>query len=89
MGGQYCNHQLTLIAIKRFENQDIVSPDERERVFGQNDHVRIYGKDYKDKLEKAGFVVKVDNYVQELGDSAIRRYGLMRDEGIYFCSKPK
>jgi SAM-dependent methyltransferase len=74
---------------KTFEDPSIVSPDERERFFGQNDHVRIYGRDYKDRLEKAGFVVKVDDYVQQLGDSAIKKYGLMRDEKIHFCSKPK
>jgi len=74
---------------KTFEDPSIVSPDERERLFGQNDHVRIYGIDYKYRLEKAGFLVKVDNYVQELGESAIEKYGLLRDEEIYFCTKPK
>ena len=73
---------------KTFEDQTIISPDERERVFEQNDHVRIYGRDYKDRLEKAGFVVKVDNYVEELGERAIKKFGLMRDENIYFCTKP-
>ena len=74
---------------KTFEDLTIVSPDERERVFGQNDHVRIYGIDYKGRLEKAGFLVKVDNYVEELGESAIKKFGLTRDEKIYFCTKPK
>ncbi|MFH1564517.1 MAG: methyltransferase domain-containing protein [bacterium] len=74
---------------KSFENPNIVSPKERERVFGQSDHVRIYGKDYKDRLEKAGFAVKLDNYAMELGDDAIKKYGLMKDEIIYFCAKSK
>jgi len=74
---------------KTFEDPTIVSPDERERVFGQNDHVRIYGRDYNDRLEKAGFVVKVDHYVEELGEAAIKKFGLLRDEKIYFCTKPK
>jgi SAM-dependent methyltransferase len=74
---------------KTFEDPTIVSPDERERVFGQNDHVRIYGRDYNDRLEKAGFLVKVDNYVEELGEAAIKKFALLRDEKIYFCTKPK
>jgi len=70
-----------------FEDPTIIAPDARERAFGQNDHVRIYGKDYKDRLERAGFMVRIDDYVEELEESAIRRYGLMRDEKIYLCTK--
>lgn len=72
-----------------FEDPNVVSPEERERVFGQRDHVRIYGQDYKNRLERAGFTVKLDNYSRELGDNIIKKYGLMKDETIYFCSKPK
>lgn len=74
---------------KTFEDPDIVSPEDRERFYGQKDHVRIYGCDYKDRIEKPGFVVKVDSYVRELGGDMIRRHGLMEDEDIYFCTKPK
>ena len=74
---------------KTFEDPNIVSPNQRERVFGQKDHVRIYGRDYKDRLEKAGFTVKPDNYSRELGNNIIKKYGLMKDETIYFCTKPK
>lgn len=73
---------------KTFEDPKVVSPEERQRVFGQEDHVRIYGSDYKDRLEKAGFVVKVDNYVQQLEDSVVRKYSLRRSDKIHICSKP-
>jgi len=43
---------------------------------------------YKNRLEQAGFSVKVDDYVTQLSDDVIRKYGLMKDENIYFCSKP-
>lgn len=74
---------------KTFEDPNIVLPEERERVFGQKDHVRIYGQDYKDRLERTGFTVKLDNYTGELGDNIIKKYGLMKDETICFCTKPK
>jgi len=74
---------------KSFEDPKIVSPNERERIFGQKDHVRIYGKDYKDRLERAGFIVNPDNYIGEVGDDKKKRYGLMEDEIIYFCAKLK
>lgn len=71
-----------------FEDPSIVTPEDRERSFGQWDHVRIYGADVRDRLEGAGFDVKVDGYVRELGRSKIRRYGLLENHDIYFCTKP-
>jgi SAM-dependent methyltransferase len=43
---------------KTFEDPTIVDPKERERLFGQDDHVRRYGPDYVDRLHEAGFHVK-------------------------------
>jgi predicted SAM-dependent methyltransferase len=80
------------IDIKReitFEDPTVTSREDRARLFGQSDHVRIYGLDYKKRLENAGFIVKVDTYVKELGEDIIQKYGLMWDEDIYFCIKPK
>lgn len=36
----------------------VVEPVDRERVFGQFDHVRIYGQDYPDRLRDNGFTVQ-------------------------------
>jgi predicted SAM-dependent methyltransferase len=71
-----------------YEDPAVTSPEECERVFGQRDHVRIYGEDYVERLRQAGFEVKVDRFVDELGPAAIRRYSLRTDESIYFCTKP-
>ena len=70
-----------------FEDPKIVSPDDREKAFGQSDHVRIYGCDYKDRLEAAGLIVKIDNYVTTLGINMVKKYGLQENEDIYFCTK--
>lgn len=72
---------------KTFEDFSITSPEERKKVFGQSDHVRIYGLDYIDRLKNAGFVVKVDNYINQLDDDEINKYLLDRDEDLYFCTK--
>ena len=72
-----------------FEDPGLSSPEERERIFGQKDHVRIYGRDYEDRLKEAGFIVNLDWYVKELDEELINRYGIRRDEVIYFCVKPK
>ncbi len=46
------------------------------------------GESLSQRVVQAGFSVKVDDYVTQLSDDVIRKYGLMKDENIYFCSKP-
>lgn len=70
-----------------FEDNTIKSPEDRERTFGRYDHVRIYGKDYKNRLKKAGFEVKVDrDFVKEL-EGKVEEYGLGGEKEIYLCKK--
>jgi SAM-dependent methyltransferase len=70
-----------------FEDFNVVLPQDRERLFGQSDHVRIYGLDYKERLLNAGFSVKIDGFLQNLKPSKAQRYGLPIYEDIYFCRK--
>lgn len=52
------------------EDASAASPEARERLFGQNDHVRLYGCDYPDRLARAGFSVELwDGHVRAGGDS--------------------
>lgn len=71
-----------------FEDASIISPKDREIYFGKDDHVRVYGPDYKDRLETAGFTVKVENYIKELGIDFAKEYCLPERDDIYFCTKP-
>lgn len=71
-----------------FEDPTITAPREREKWYGQDDHVRLYGKDYPDRLRQAGFEVKEDDFVCHLGEDAIKKYALPPNEIIYFCRKP-
>lgn len=68
-----------------YEDSSITSPEDRLRVFGQDDHVRIYGTDYVTRLEESGFHVNVDAFVQEHTTADLQRFGLMADEDVYFC----
>tara|TARA_B100000003_G_scaffold201266_1_gene209131 strand:- start:214 stop:975 length:762 start_codon:yes stop_codon:yes gene_type:complete len=47
---------------KTFEDFKVTSPKEREITFGQHDHVRIYGKDYVNRLESCGFSVEISKF---------------------------
>lgn len=71
-----------------FEDATMITPEQRKKAFGQSDHVRIYGRDYVDRLRQAGFEVKVDPYPKRLTNREVFRFGLNLDEEIYFCSKP-
>jgi SAM-dependent methyltransferase len=71
-----------------FEDPSIVDPRERQRAFGQFDHVRIYGRDYLERLEEAGFAVIVDDFVQRLSVGLVERYGLDGREVIFLGRKP-
>lgn len=71
-----------------FEDPSVTSPKERERLFGQWDHVRRYGPDYRDRLQEAGFEISVDPYVRELPAKTAERFGLDASEDVYFCRAP-
>lgn len=70
-----------------FEDFSITSAKDRERVFGQKDHVRCYGIDYKDRLKNAGFTVFEDDYIKSFSQEDLFKYGLMQSELIYYCKK--
>lgn len=70
-----------------YEDASITSPAEREKAFLQSDHLRLYGMDYHERLEKAGFKVTIDRFVQEIDAHKRVRYALPEQEIIYFCQK--
>jgi SAM-dependent methyltransferase len=69
---------------RSFEDASITGPRERERAFGQHDHVRVYGRDYWQRLEEAGFDVEPCALAREIGEAGRQRYGL-RNEVIGLC----
>lgn len=73
---------------KTFEDNSITDPSERARIFGQYDHVRVYGRDYFQKLRSIGFQVEQVDYTASLPDKAIHQYRLAPGEIIPVCYKP-
>lgn len=65
-----------------FEDDSITDPKERTRIFGQYDHVRVYGMDYFDKLESIGFTVDPVDYTKKLSETDIEKYRLPKGELI-------
>lgn len=70
-----------------FEDNTITDKKERAKIFGQYDHVRIYGMDYFQKLRSIGFKVEANHYSKTLNEDEIDRYRLAKDELIPVCTK--
>jgi len=80
-----------ITAEETFGDSSITDPEERVRLFGQHDHVRRYGPDFKDRLEEAGFDVTRYSAPEVVEEENVQRMGLKRmgavDEKIHFCRK--
>ena len=63
-----------------FEDDTITDPKERARIFGQYDHVRVYGSDYFDKLRSIGFAVEEVDYTKKISPQLSEKYRLMKGE---------
>ena len=70
-----------------FSDDSITNPKERAAIFGQYDHVRIYGRDYFDKLRTIGFKVVEENYTDKITPELVEKYGLAKGEIIPICYK--
>lgn len=72
-----------------FEDNTITDRTERAKIFGQYDHVRVYGRDYFDKLRSIGFIVKEINYPSQLTKEEVDLYRLAGQEILPVCIKPQ
>lgn len=59
----------------------------RERLFGQDDHVRRYGKDYPKRIEAAGLQAAENNFADTFSPEQRQRFGLVRGEVIFTGTK--
>lgn len=82
--GAYCLVQTPFKEGEIYENQDVVSPEERLHHFGQEDHVRIYSVEgLRDRLTRTGFEVEVRSY-----ESAESNYhGFSTQETVLVCRR--
>ncbi|MFD2891809.1 class I SAM-dependent methyltransferase [Flavobacterium chuncheonense] len=76
-----------LSRVTTFADDSITDPKERAKIFGQYDHVRVYGRDYFDKLRSIGFKVNEVDYTQTLTSELVEKYCLAKGEIIPVCFK--
>ena len=73
--------------VHTFEDDTITDPAERTRIFGQYDHVRVYGLDYFDRLRQVGFEVEEIVYSTHFTAEEIERYRIVPQEILPLCKK--
>ena len=71
------------------EDPSVTTDADRERVYGQCDHVRVYASDYVDRLSSAGFTVEIFQWWKDRMSfgGASNRYGLLKDECLFLARK--
>jgi len=72
---------------KTLEDPSVNDPAERERLFRQKDHLRLYGLDYTARVQQAGFKIKDKNYIEKVDEVTRQRYRLPQFEFMYAFHK--
>lgn len=70
-----------------FEDNSITNSREREKLFGQDDHVRKYGKDYSKRIAQSGLIPVEDKFSSEFSPEQAFHFGVSRGEVIYKAVK--
>lgn len=72
---------------KTFEDNSIINPREREKIFGQDDHVRKYGHDYLKRINESGLRGEANMFVKDIPTQWVDRFGLQPGELLFIGRK--
>ena len=88
MGGYFIFSVPVCLDIDRtLEADDDLTIEERIHEYGQEDHVRLYGKNIKDHISAYGFEVQEYNVNDYLNISDINKYRVTQNDRIYIGKK--
>jgi SAM-dependent methyltransferase len=69
--------------VRTHEDPAVTTPAERDRIFGQGDHVRRYGRDFSERVAGERFEVRAVRHIDELDERQIAHEGLRRDSELF------
>ncbi|QLY78760.1 glycosyltransferase [Clostridium intestinale] len=72
---------------KSFEDRKLITATDRKKFFGQSDHVRIYGKDFFDRLQNVGFSLKIIKSENLFSDEESKIHGFNNKEDLILVTK--
>ena len=73
---------IDITRVKTYEDPNVKSKKKRAELFGQYDHVRIYGKDFFDRLKRVGFSTKKIDFTKDLSKEEIKKFSINEGEVI-------
>ena len=69
------------------ELSGVLTPEERLERYGQEDHVRLFGRDYQQRISSFGLDVDFFIPKEHLTSDEIWRYGFIEDDVLMVCRK--
>jgi hypothetical protein len=84
--GCYTIVQVPVYGETTYEDFSITEPEDRLTHFGQDDHVRKYGRDITARLAGVGFTVAPLEVAHNYSDP-VRRYLGLKDQLVFECHK--
>lgn len=72
---------------KTYENNKINTGEKRIEYYGQEDHVRLYGKDIVERVETFGFDVTIYISNEVVNNEIIKRFGFINKDAVLLCQK--
>ncbi len=70
------------------EDLSITNPEERRRRYGQDDHVRQYGRDFLDRMKHAGFEVTEYRKEEWFGQDELARLSVDCEDSVVLARRP-
>ncbi|WP_300809018.1 methyltransferase domain-containing protein [uncultured Acetatifactor sp.] len=71
---------------KTIEDKTISSAEQRIQIYGQKDHVRLYGYDYMERFERYGLNIRKYSPKDILGAALIDKLGLIEDDVVMIAA---
>lgn len=73
---------------EKTDEEPVDDPREREKRYGQDDHVRLYAlEDFRSRLRETGFELEIIDYNGKFSEEERKRFGL-RGKPIHIARKP-
>lgn len=81
------SYNLPFDETKTLEKEEYNTSELREKYYGQSDHLRLYGTDFKNRIHESGLELLSEDFIKHLGIETVEKYALIRNEKIYECTK--
>lgn len=72
---------------RTYENSNVRTVKDRIKYYGQEDHVRLYGNDIVDRIEKFGFDVNLQQCKEIKSEDEIKKFGFLKEDSVLLCRK--